>query len=923
MNVRKWLLALTGLLVSAIAQAHRLGAVPFSSIGSLDDTTHQAAYLQGHTYLPSIRTQVAFNTYGGVCDGVADDTLAFRAFKAANQGTAPIQLNLPTGTCTWTPGSGSNQFLFKGVQDLIVQGQGQANTSIKNLGSVAYMFFGGDGQKQNNANSIRTADANEGDSCVTLKTSPFVTVSNASNNLTVPATFTASISATTMTVTAVASGTIAPGAYVTNRRSNVTPFTQIQPYGTRGTTGVGGTGTYAITISQSRGSGTFTTAPASFTADFGVSTANTLTVSAVADGTITPGMFVYSNGGGIGAPMVIQPYGTGGTTGGGGTGTYNLNVGPASGSVSSRGFIGNGQIRLTLNSTDGLSTGDTLPFFGITGGGLVPLNTSGLQWIKVINGTQVDLFQKDFNGGYTSGGTGGGDQTALFPVGSKVLMSGWANQAYYGKAYSFPSNPHFYDYLTVQSTNSTTHQVCFTTPLTNSYKAAWPQYNTGSQFEVDPGGPATLYLLDPSWEMTLVMKDLTIDSGPASTTAGRSATLQNVTMTGGLCAIPSQNETINWINVTGISCVIEVDKIIGTWNTKNSTVFKIDYQSSSINLSNHDGLTAAGGAGTGGVYGSGKKLNIQNSTLDTLIVGNFGGATYGASDETICMNCMIKTGIPNSLGVGMRVNDPRIPWSMSGGMITIPLAYSLGVYEIQTKTLVPGSYQVWRGTGGVAGQWGTVFQVVSVTSDTDNTYIQTSDAGGFPTGAYASSTLNVSGHPAPKFTGSFTGGSAASARVFNGCPAQAPMYSCANLTYTGGASGTTSGYAAIMLGYLDAFTFTNNVPYTNTGSLTWSLATNGWQTMKSDFSLISFGGPTTPDGNAIINTKLSSSGGGGTRRIPSGGPATGTQAGDTVSAPTATNWFGGSAFAGPNFSANTPSDSPQVTMTLRTNQNLP
>ena len=894
----------------------------FALAALLITSSAYAAFGIFQTYLPAVpaRTQVNLTTYGATCNGIADDTAAFLAFKAANQGSTPIQLNLPAGTCTWLPGSGNSQFLFKGVLDLIVQGTGEATTSIKNTGvGGAYMFFGGAGQAQNNTNSIRTEDAAVGDSCVTLKNSPSVTISNVTNNATVPATFTASISGTTMTVTAVASGTIAPGAYVTNAASNVTSFTQVQAYGAGGTTGVGGTGTYSVTVSQTRSSGTYTTAPASFTADFGVSAAGTLTVSAIADGTITPGMFVYSNGGGISAPMVIQPYGTGGTTGVGGTGTYKLNVPPVSGSVSSRGFIGNGQIRLTLNSTTGLSTGDTLPFTAITGSGLLPQRVLGLQWIKVINGTQVDLFQKDFNGGYTSGGGGGGDQTSLFTVGSKVMMSGWANQAYWAAAYGFPSNPNFYDYRTVVSTNSTTHQVCFDTPLTNIYKAAWPQYNAGSQFEVDPGGPATLYLLDPSWEMTLVMKDLTIDSPTASTTAGRSSTLQNVTMTGGLCVIPSQNETINWISVTGTDCIIEVDKMIGTWNTTSSVVKKIDYQSSSINVSNHTNITVTGSGGSGGVFGSGKKLNIQTATIDTMVVGNWGsGSAYGTSNETICANCAV-SGTVQGLGQGMRVDDPSIPWSMSGGVITIPLAYSIaGQYEIQTKLLVPGNYFIWTGVGS-GTLFGRVAKVVSVTSDTENAYIQTNEAGGFPTGAWTSTSLSVSGHPAPKFTGSFTGGN--TGLSFNGCPAEAPMYSCQNFTYTGGASGTTSGFATTLLGELDTFTFTNNVPYTNTGTLTWQIsAFNNWTVLKTDLTKVSYG--VSPNGQAILNTKLPSSCGSCTRTLTTSG-ASNTQVGDTITVPPTNAWFGTSANSGPVFSANTPSDSPQVTITLRTNQQLP
>ena len=70
--------------------------------------------------------------YGATCDGVANDTAAFLAFKAAYQGTTPVQLNLP-GFCTFDPSGGAFQFPFKGISDLIVSGNGVATSGIKNI----------------------------------------------------------------------------------------------------------------------------------------------------------------------------------------------------------------------------------------------------------------------------------------------------------------------------------------------------------------------------------------------------------------------------------------------------------------------------------------------------------------------------------------------------------------------------------------------------------------------------------------------------------------------------------------------------------------------------------------------------------------------------------------------------------------------
>jgi hypothetical protein len=881
-----------------------------------------AAFAIFQTYTdPRVQKNIVTD-YGATCNGVADDTAAFLAFKAAYQGTTPVQLNLP-GFCTFLPVGGSpDQWPFKGISNLIVAGNGTATSGIKNIAPSGSMLFGGSGQYQDNAHSLRTNTANAGDSCVTIKTQPAVTVSNVTGSLAFASTFTASASGTTLTVTSAPTSPILPGMIIGNLDSNPGFFNKIQPYGTAGTTGVGGTGTYALSTSATFSSQTTNTAPTVFTGT--VDANGVLTVSSIVNGTITVGAAVFSESGGIG--------GTGGTTSGittiksqltgaaGSTGTYQLDNSPLSAISSPTTFQLQGKIRVTLNSTTGLSTGETLYLSGINGQGQLPQRANGLKWIKVIDATTIELFQWVFDGGYSSGGSGGGDRTSLTPIGSKVMMTGWINQAYWSAPYGFPSNPHWFEYKTVASTNSTTHEVCFDTPLANTYKSTWPQYNTGSLFEVDAGGPATLYLLDPTWELTHEYKDFTLNSPNAQTTAnGRSITYRNILMAGAHCAIPTQNETHNWINVDASGCAIETDKIVGTWNLTNSSVNQVTVQSSSMNLINVSGLTA------NKWYGAGKRLVVADSSFNcsgcsagTASLGT-GTTAYGASDETVCNNCVVSGLLQFNTPI-QRVDDATHPWSMSGGVITIPNAYSYSgccnQTETQTRGLVPGHYVVWR-----ASLQGRIFKVVDVTQDVDNTYVTTNEVGGFPTGSWSSSGLSVMPHPAPMLTmTSITGD--ATATSFNGCPAQSPQYSCQNFTYTGGASGgSTSGYRPILWGELSTFTFTNNVPYAGAGSLTWTVTQFGnWPALKTDLTVVNYG--TSPNGQMVLNTKLPSSCGSCTRTLTSSG-ATNTQAGDTITVPPTNAWFGGNANSGPIFSADTPSDSPQVTMTLRTNQNLP
>jgi hypothetical protein len=156
------------------------------------------------------------------------------------------------------------------------------------------------------------------------------------------AVFTGSISGTTLTVTAVSSGTITAHQSLTG--IGITSETVITALGT----GTGGTGTYTVNLSQTVSAETMTSAAvgARFTATI---SGTTLTVSAVASGTIYLGQTLQ--GAGITAGTIIKALGTGT----GGTGTYT---------VSTAHTIVTGQTMYALNfsvlpSSDGAFSGGT------------------------------------------------------------------------------------------------------------------------------------------------------------------------------------------------------------------------------------------------------------------------------------------------------------------------------------------------------------------------------------------------------------------------------------------------------------------------------------------------------------------------------------------------------------------------------------
>lgn len=134
--------------------------------------------------------------------------------------------------------------------------------------------------------------------------------------------FTGTISTTTLTVTAVAAGALAVGQLISG--TGVTPGTYITALGT----GLGGTGTYTIGISQTVGSPTAMTAPGkplpavSVTGhiDEGSEESAVLTVTAVGSGDVYVGMPVHGTG--VAAGTFVTAF----ASGNGGIGTYLVNI---------------------------------------------------------------------------------------------------------------------------------------------------------------------------------------------------------------------------------------------------------------------------------------------------------------------------------------------------------------------------------------------------------------------------------------------------------------------------------------------------------------------------------------------------------------------------------------------------------------------
>jgi hypothetical protein len=320
------------------------------------------------------------------------------------------------------------------------------------------------------------------------------------------------------------------------------------------------------------------------------------------------------------------------------------------------------------------------------------------------------------------------------------------------QGFGFPPNPAFWDYVLVSAINATTGVITFvTTPLTNAYESTWPLYNAGNASNVDQGGPATIYALNPAWNSTIEYDGVTFLLTAETVGDARRVVYNGVTANGSgeNCIYPSA--TMSWtLENSTINCNVEVDKVIDMVMVANSNTQQFVFQSGSPKtFSISDSNMAIGTNGTP------RKMTATNTNFGHLWIG---ALYYGRTDSVNCTSCRISSIVAKGVfdeGGSKRVGVKNL-YSMSDGVITIPNAYAPVAWG------VPGTHIFWY---GASANEGVPTTVVDVTKDATNTYVQTTLRGGFPT--IPPDTRNAKPnaiylhvHPAPQFTCNSCTGSA-------------------------------------------------------------------------------------------------------------------------------------------------------------------
>lgn len=444
-------------------------------------------------------------------------------------------------------------------------------------------------------------------------------------------------------------------------------------------------------------------------------------------------------------------------------------------------------------------------------------------------------------------------KASLFASNTWALLTGFDLQGLWQSPFGSPTNPAFFEYVYITSIVGAV--ITFLTPLKRSYKSTWPNYNAGNAFEVDNGGPATLYAIDPRWDLFARWVGITIDqpavaAGNANTNSnGRDIGFIDVTAIAA-CPIPSQNN--DWLIDRGdwSAASMECDKLVERMTVRQCNAGIIGFQSASINLAIFDAVTAR-------ITGSPRRMIARNTTITTRF--RPGASGYGNTQEIVLDTCV--TAEIDPIGVTDKgIGDAGVnnTYTMSGGVIRVPNTRGALVWA------TPGSRDVWDGTFTYSGDFG----ILDVWQDATYTYVQTDLAGGFPAG----DPIYIRTHQAPNFT----------CRNSTGCkdivdlsqaPGGAPLYSYSKRTYTGDTIVAPTERFQLW-GDLSLVTVRVTQAYTGPGTLTLNLF-GQFAAAAADPPGYSVG----TDWNATVNLKIA-----GTRTITPVA-VTGAQTGDVLTAP--------------------------------------
>jgi hypothetical protein len=384
-----------------------------------------------------------------------------------------------------------------------------------------------------------------------------------------------------------------------------------------------------------------------------------------------------------------------------------------------------GQIELVLDSGHTFLLGSSIPVYSnafTTGIKKLLISASGASlttgrdygfWIGGPGVSEDDIKCALFataNAGASSITLRTPSQHSRFTIGQWIMLSGGDLMGW-----GWPPNPFVFEYLKISGINSETGTISFETPLLYSYKSTWPSVSGIARL----GGPATIYALSPNWDTEVEVVGLTISSNNLPTVCGRYVKLTNCTPIykgdgrAGFFA-PSAAHTIIIENMNQSSGLVEVDKCITNLIIEGGRFSNILFQSAN-SVTNF----AANNAAIDYLNCLPESSLLRNCTISTRLT--LGGNHYGNVKKAEFVDCLI-SGDVNATGA--MVHNVEKQFSMNDGIIRLPMGQSFWA--------TPGALCTFLRYDGAKHFEGSPFIILDITGDANYVYVTTSLTRGFP-----------------------------------------------------------------------------------------------------------------------------------------------------------------------------------------------
>lgn len=247
----------------------------------------------------------------------------------------------------------------------------------------------------------------------------------------------------------------------------------------------------------------------------------------------------------------------------------------------------------------------------------------------------------------------------VYVAGTKAVLSGIDTQGY-----GDPPNPGIWEFVTITNVNTSSGLITLSGPIRNTYLSTWPAFNTGSIFSSNQGGPATISMLDASWDTSVSITGIRFYTPAAlCSMAVKNFTITSCTWLNEYGPDPSVNQNYTADSCDLSICNTEMDKTIENLFVQNGTTWRRpNFFSSSVeNFYVKDSTISSL------LKGFARNNIFTNSTIASI---QFSPESYGYTNFISMSNCVV-----SSIDSTRTVVDTDIitaGWTISNGVITSP-----------------------------------------------------------------------------------------------------------------------------------------------------------------------------------------------------------------------------------------------------------